>query len=72
MPGNPPSTHLLTSESNRLIGFNLEIFKEMVVFLLFSLSLARKEGILVLGHRPGVLSLAHLQLESLENLTGPM
>lgn len=72
MPGNPPSTPLLTLESNRLIGFNLENLRGWLCSFLFSLSLARKEGILVLGHRPAVLSPARLQPEGLENLTGPM
>lgn len=68
MPGNPPSTALLAFESN---GFHLENLRGWLYSFLFSLSLARREGILVLGHGPAVLSPAHLQPEGLENLTGP-
>lgn len=53
-PVNPPSILVLTFESNRLIGFNLENLRGRLCSLLFSL--ARKEGILVVGPRPAVLS----------------
>lgn len=60
-PGNPSSTPFLTFGSNRLIGFNLENLRGWLCSFLFSLSLARKEGILVVGHRPAVLSPICLQ-----------
>lgn len=58
---NPSSTPFLTFESNRLIGFNLENLRGWLCSFLFSLSLARKEGNLVVGHRPAVLSPICLQ-----------
>lgn len=61
MPVNPSSTPFLTFESNRLIGFNLENLRGWLCSFLFSLSLARKEGVLVAGHRPAVLSPICLQ-----------
>lgn len=54
VPVNPSSILVLTFESNRLIGFNLENLRGWLCSFLFSL--ARKEGILAVGHRPAVLS----------------